>query len=108
MTIENSLYSNWDGRIGLVVGAAILGFMFNQIWNLQSTISITAIKLGELTTYSNETLINTRHLIQQGSQIAAITNEQLRALEARVNASQQDYAQVLKRLEKLESAGRKP
>ncbi len=140
MTSENSMYSTWADRVSQLVLVALIGFAFTQLWNLQGAISATATKLAELTVYSSETLINTRLLIQQGSNVAQVTTEQLRALEARVSSiehrgsqvaqtaqtmmesteqrvrelenfvnahgkfSQQDYQQMLMRLDKLERA----
>ena len=99
MASESDLYSTWTARVSQLIIVALVGFAFTQLWNLQSAIATTAMKLAELTVYSNETLINTRLLIQQGAQVAQITTEQLRTLEARISAIEHKGSQVTQTLQ---------
>jgi len=80
------MQSSWTERLGMILIAAMLSFLFAQLWTLQNALSATATKLGELVVYQNETLINTRNLIAQGTSATQATNEQLRMLDARVTS----------------------
>ena len=83
--MPSDMQSSWTERLGMILIAAMLSFLFAQLWTLQNALSATATKLGELVVYQNETLINTRNLIAQGTSVSQATNEQLRMLDSRVS-----------------------
>ena len=78
--------SSWTERLGIILIAAMLSFLFAQLWALQAALNTTANKLNELVVYSNETLTNTRQLIALGVSVADVTTTQLKSLEQRVSS----------------------